>query len=369
MSEQQTTNPVNCFSTSYAQARHTFLAAAQAVRLSAVSHLHPLPGRDAEALAMDVVIDGDPAAEDILLLSSGCHGVEGYGGSGVQVSALRDEAFRAHLRAHGVTLIHIHALNPYGFSHLRRGTHENVDLNRNFHDFSLPLPVNEAYRNVHHVLLPDQWPPSAENQAALLGIAQAIGMKALQAAVACGQHDFADGLFFGGSEPCWSNLVLRKVLRQVGAGARRIAWIDLHTGLGPAGVGERILACRSGSPAHERARAWWGPDVTSIHDGSSVSTFVTGPMWTAACEECPGAEYTGIAIEYGTVPVPEVLQALRADNWLHVNRGSAPAELSRQIGRQVMAAFYIDTDDWKASVVSQARQAMAQAVAGLVASR
>ena len=36
-------------------------------------------------------------------------------------------------------------------------------------------------------------------------------------------------------------------------------------------------------------------------------------MWTVADEECAQAEYTGIALEYGTVPVMEVLDALRAD--------------------------------------------------------
>jgi hypothetical protein len=59
----------------------------------------------------------------------------------------------------GVAVLYVHALNPYGFSHIRRATHENVDLNRNFHDFSKPLPVNEAYRELHPLLLPDQWPP------------------------------------------------------------------------------------------------------------------------------------------------------------------------------------------------------------------
>jgi hypothetical protein len=27
-------------------------------------------------------------------------------------------------------------------------------------------------------------------------------------------------------------------------------------------------------------------------------------MWTSAYEECPQAEYTGIALEYGTLPLP-----------------------------------------------------------------
>ena len=30
----------------------------------------------------------------------------------------------------------LHALNPYGFSHLRRVNEDNADLNRNFVDFS-----------------------------------------------------------------------------------------------------------------------------------------------------------------------------------------------------------------------------------------
>ena len=43
---------------------------------------------------------------------------------------------------------------------------------------------------------------------------------------------------------------------------------------------------------------------------------LTGLMWLAAYEECPQAEYTGIALEYGTLPVLEVTNALRADQWL-----------------------------------------------------
>jgi hypothetical protein len=71
-------------------------------------------------------------------------------------------------RAQGVAVLYIHALNPYGFSHIRRVTQENVDLNRNFHDFlSKPLPVNAAYRELQPLLLPAQWPPAAGNVAAM----------------------------------------------------------------------------------------------------------------------------------------------------------------------------------------------------------
>ena len=136
------------FSNSYAQARDKFLEAAGAAGLAVESKLHPLKGRDGEDLAMDVARDGPPGASSLLILSSACHGVEGYCGTGVQVAALRDREWRDHARARGVAVLYVHALNPYGFSHIRRTTHENVDLNRNFHDFSpvsythLTLPTN-----------------------------------------------------------------------------------------------------------------------------------------------------------------------------------------------------------------------------------
>jgi hypothetical protein len=360
--------PLQAFSTSYAEARQKFLQAADAAGLAVQSHAHPLPGRDGELLAMDVVREGPSDAALVLIVSSACHGVEGYCGSGVQVQALHDMAWRERARAQGVAVLYVHALNPYGFSHIRRVTHENVDLNRNFHDFSRPLLVNEAYRDVQPILLPEEWPPGPENAAATAAFIQAHGMAALQAAVTRGQHQFPDGMFFGGTQATWSNRTIRQVLREHAAGSRRMAWIDLHTGLGPNGLGERIFACRDDAQALARARAWWGGDgrtpVTSIYDGSSTSAFLTGLMWSSAYEECPGSEYTGLALEYGTQPMEQVMLALRGEHWLHVHPEATPA-LAAQIRQAMMDAFYTQTDGWKEKIVSQAREAMLQAVQGL----
>jgi hypothetical protein len=356
------------FSPSYAQARDKFLQAAGAAGLAVESKLHPLKGCDGEELAMDVARDGPPDASSLLILSSACHGVEGYCGTGVQVAALRDGEWRERARQRGVAVLYVHALNPYGFSHIRRTTHENVDLNRNFHDFSRPLPVNAAYRELQPLLLPEHWPPSDANQAAIAQYVSTRGETAYQAAITAGQHEFADGLFFGGTSPTWSNLALREVLRAHGRRAARIAWIDIHTGLGPSGVGERIYAGKDDDVAVRRARDWWGGDgrtpVTSIYDGSSSSAFLTGLMWGSLYEECPQAEYTGIAMEYGTVPVMETLQALRGEHWLE-SHPEAPPELARQIKQRMKDAFYTDTDEWKEQILAQARESLFQATDGL----
>ena len=356
------------FAATYREAQAKFLEAAQAAGLHVESRLHPARGREGEELAMDVARDGHPNAPAVLVLTSGCHGVEGFCGSGVQVAALRDASWRARARERGVAVVYVHALNPHGFSHLRRTTHENIDLNRNFHDFDQPLPDNPGYRDLHALLLPPQWPPSPENEMRLGQYVAAHGEGALQAIVSRGQHEFADGMFFGGTHASWSNLALRDVLRTHGHRCARLAWIDFHTGLGPTGVGERIYAGREDAMAIARAKAWWdsggSTPVTSIYDGSSTSAYLTGLMFNAIYEECPQAEFTSIALEYGTVPLLETMQALRGAHWL-ANHPQAGAQPAAEITQRVRDAFYTDTPEWKQKVLAQARQAMRQAVDGL----
>jgi hypothetical protein len=361
-------NPQLAFAESYARARVLFLEAAASAGMAIQSHNHPLPGAQGETLAMDTALDGAPDAERLLIVSSACHGAEGFCGSGVQVFAAHDAQWRAHAKAAGVSVLYIHALNPHGFSHLRRVTHENVDLNRNFHDFARPLPVNPGYEALHGALLPPQWPPAPDAEARIAHFIGQHGMARYQAAVSQGQYTHPDGLFFGGTEPTWSNQTLRQILRRHARQARHLAWIDLHTGLGPCGLGERILAGRDDAHALQRARDWWGGDgrtpVTSIYDGSSTSSPLTGLMWGAVYDECAQAEYTGIALEFGTVPIMDTLNALRADHWLSLHPG-ASQDLSTSIRRRMKEAFYVDTDVWRAEVIVQARQAMFQAADGL----
>lgn len=354
-----------CFAQTYAEARAKFLAAVDAAGLDVHSHAHPLLGRDGEALAMDVACDGPAHSERLLIVSSACHGVEGFCGSGVQVALLGDEAFRATAHEAGVAVLHVHALNPWGFSWWRRTTHENCDLNRNFHDFSQPLPVNPGYEELAALIVPHDWPPSDAVRAGIERYVAAHGMAGLQAAISGGQHTHPQGLFYGGVNPTWSNVTLRHVLREDARHARRLGWIDLHTGLGPSGHGERIFAGRDDAAEIARARRWWGEgEITSTYDGSSTSAQLTGLMCFAAYEECPQAEFTSIALEYGTLPLMEVMDALRADQWLE-NHPETDDAARTAIKRRTRDAFYTDTDTWKAQVLAQAREAALQAVQGL----
>ncbi len=352
------------FAQSYAEARTLFRVAAAAAGLTVHSRPHPQRGRDGEELALDVARQGALDAPHLLIITSGCHGLEGFCGSGIQVALLHDADWRAAAQAAGVAVLYVHALNPWGFSWLRRTTQENIDLNRNFVDFSQPLAANAGYDELAPWLVPTDWPPGAANEQHIADFIARHGMGRFQEAISSGQHGHPDGLFFAGQGPSWSHQAWRQVLRDHGQAARRLAWIDLHTGLGPSGHGERIFACRDDAAALARARAWWGAAVTSIYDGSSSSAKLSGMAFGAIYDECPRAEYTGIALEYGTLPMPEVMLALRADQWLQ-NHPQAPDAQRQAIKRQTRDAFYTDTDDWKQKVVVQAQEAVRQAVDGL----
>jgi len=353
---------VSHFARSYSEARAKFLARAAALGLPVISEVLPdLRGVEGEELAMDVAELGPADADSVFVLTSATHGIEGYCGSGAQVALLHDDAFLRAARNAGIAVLLIHAVNPHGFSYGRRVNEDNVDLNRNFRDFALAPPPNARYADVHPMLLPATWPPPQENEAAVGAYVGKHGMRAFQAAVTGGQYTFPDGLFFGGTGATWSNRTVRSVLRRHAAGRRRVAWIDFHTALGPRGHGEKIYAGRNVPAELARARAWWGDDVTSFYDGSSTSASVVGFVTGACYDECPGAEITAMALEYGTVALPQVLHALRADHWLH-NHPEAAAALRLPIRQQMRDAFYVDADDWKEQVFGEARSAALRTV-------
>ena len=109
------------FGVDFCDARAKFLAAAR-MRGAAVAALsHPdARGAQGETLTIDLAVLGDASAETLLLLTSGTHGVEGFCGSGAQVALLHDDAFVRAAHERGIAVLFAHALNPYGFSHLRR---------------------------------------------------------------------------------------------------------------------------------------------------------------------------------------------------------------------------------------------------------
>lgn len=353
------------FSENYATARARLLEAAA----SASGCHEAFPAADlgalGEAMAMDVVCAGSPDAEQALLITSGCHGVEGHAGSAAQIGALLDRGLLDSLEKAGIALLVVHALNPHGFSYSRRTTADNVDLNRNAVEFDRALPVNERYRELHPLLVPASWPPSPDIEQALAAAMQRMGFAQFQDAVTRGQYEFPDGLFYGGQVPTWSHRVFRAWLRERARHLRSVAWIDLHTGLGPCAKAEPIFTGGSTESAWDLARQWWG-EVTRAGDGTSASAELCGTLAAIVHEELGGRLATSITLEFGTVPPLQVLAALRADAWLHgVGARHVGPGMRRSVAETMRRAFYIEDHAWTTAVFEQSMSAIGAGVLGL----
>jgi hypothetical protein len=357
-------NSAESFSASYAEARTKFREAAKTAGGALESLTHPEQAPDGGDLTTDVALFGPPEAERVLVMISATHGAEGFCGSGAQIDWLRRG--ESNRLPDGVSVLMIHAINPYGFAWLRRVTHENVDLNRNWVDFASPLPANAGYDALAEAIVPASWTEEAQAEAAkVLGAyAQAHGFMALQQAVSGGQFNHPKGVFYGGSGPTWSRRTQTAIFAQYLAKAAKVAIIDYHTGLGPWGYGEQIITEPMGSAGFARAQSWYGLAVTSPSSGSSTSADIVGDGLGAAPGLIPQAEVTGMALEVGTLSVTEVMGAVRADAWLHA-QNDLTSDQAKAIKRQVRDAFYGDADDWKGMVAGQSLLACRQAIAGL----
>jgi Protein of unknown function (DUF2817) len=372
---------VESFSSSYAEARAKFRAAAAAAgaEITAFSNRAVMPAADiCEASGLKPVPGGEPLSTEVawigprdatrlLYVQSGTHGVEGFCGSGIQVGWLEHRLFRE--LPPGTALLLAHAMNPYGFAWERRVTEDNVDLNRNFVDHAGAYPVNEGYDTLRDAICPPDWSEAARSAAdgVLMSYARDHGEPALQAAISSGQYSDAGGVFYGGRAETWSNRTLVELLRRHAGHVRHVAFIDLHTGLGPYGVGEIMNNHNPGEPSFDRVAQWFGGDATSIEAGSSSSAPVSGDTTLGVIRALPQAEVTAVTLEYGTVPLRDVFEAVRADNWLHVH-GDLHARTAREIKAQIRGAFYPDKDDWKRMVFERSVDVLRRSLAGLTQS-
>ena len=347
---------------SYDESRTSFLAAASRAGATVTNHEHPMTGLDGEQLAIDVAEIGEAEASSVLLIVSGTHGVEGFTGSALQRHWF--EASAEH-RPNDVRVVIVHALNPYGFSWVRRVNEDNVDLNRNFVDWSEPPPANEDYGGLARILVPDAWDDETQ-QATTLQLLEAVeqlGLDRIQEVVSGGQYTHPTGVFYGGARPTWSHQWLRDNASALVGSARRLGIIDLHTGLGPWGHGELISHDGHGDAGYDRGTDWWGV-VRSMGDGESVSAPLSGD-WLGRIESfLPDIEVTAAALEYGTVDTISVLQALRADAVMHAH-GDPTGPNSGAVRSQVRAAFADDDPAWFATILPRFDEVVAAALRNL----
>lgn len=349
------------FSDDYAEAQTRFLGLAEATGGRVSRLVNPTEGPDGVELTTDVASFGPADASRALIAVSGTHGAEGFAGSAIQCAWL-DASLQRGL-PDGVAVVLVHALNAYGFAWRRRVNENNVDLNRNFIDHEAPHPENARYEHWKPVLVPPalRGPQRQEADRKFLELANGDGRELLRA---CGgQYDDPKGLFYGGRTPAWSHRALREALPDALPAVRQVAYVDLHTGLGPYGYGDAMSYHPGDTAEHALARQWWGDSVSTARATSDAEGVNSGKTGEGAMAALPQADVVAVTLEFGTEPLAEVIGAVR-DEYAVWRYGAAEAE-RRRVAERFLNAFYPQADDWREMVVDRGLEVMAQAVTGV----
>ncbi|HTD44646.1 MAG TPA: M14 family metallopeptidase [Bryobacteraceae bacterium] len=346
------------FSPDYVTARRRFReAAAQAGGKMDALGLEAR-GPNGEDLTIDIAWFGSQTPHRVLVHSSGLHGVEGFAGSAIQLQWLRDGIPTPHTD-HAILLVHV--LNPWGMAWLRRFNEHNVDLNRNFLGPGEPFNgAPDGYVALNDFLNPATPPSHDFFYARALPLLLRHGMPAMRQAVAGGQYDYPQGLFFGGARVEPGPARFQSYLADRLSGAARITAIDVHTGLGAFGQDCLLVdATEQRSAACHAMQAAFGDPVQRSNSEESVAYKVRGAQESMYFRLFPGAEVYFATQEFGTYRAIAVLAALRAENrWHHYGGGSVRHPTKVRL-REV---FGPDRFDWREAVLRRGRQVIRQAL-------
>ena len=357
-----------CFADDYFTAREQFLSRAADVGCRVDSHLMAAVGPRGEPLFIDVAVReavGTPNdAWQTVVVSSGLHGVEGFLGSAVQCAALDWLARTPMTRV--PRLLFVHALNPYGFAWIRRCNEDNVDLNRNF-----PIAGNEyrgapdGYVRLNRLLNKPTPPSPCEpfRLAALVAILR-FGLAELRRAIAGGQYEYPQGLFYGGTGPCeTTRFLMDHFSRWLDDSPAPVLHLDYHTGLGRRGDFQLLSDVPPSSQQGERVSRVLQRPLTTGRQSASVSYAARGSICEWCLHEARERDYTYACVEFGTDLPVKVLMALRAENRAH--HWDRPDSKTTRWARQLLKDAFCPRDPvWRAAALGRGLELIQRAVAG-----
>lgn len=353
------------YSPDYATARHRFRESVTSREWILESHPIDATGPGGAELAIDVGLSPGSEAADVLVLSSGLHGVEGFFGSAIQLAVMD---WWAENSIDSVRCVMLHSLNPFGFAWLRRFNEDNVDPNRNF------LLRGESYTGAPPGYAELDWflnpacPPSRCDFEWLkaLWVIGRHGIPKLRGTIAGGQYEFPKGLFFGGQAPVQTHRLLHGHLDRWLEGATRVVHLDLHSGLGPSGTCKLLMD----APLSDAHRTWlaecFGGASFAVGESSDIAYASRGGLGRWCADRSDDRDYLYACAEFGTCPAREAVLALRRENQAH-HWGEPGEESTRQAKQRLLEVFCPTDAAWRSQVVAIGVDLVRRAVGGLKA--
>lgn len=304
--------------------------------------------------------------ENLLIMISGTHGIEGLAGSAVQRWFLDQ-----NINTDKTAILMIHGFNIYGFKTYRRVNENNIDLNRNFILARDVFKTNDLeYTKLNSFLNPET-SPSVNIFSHLGFIFRAAynvatqSMESLRTSILKGQYSHAKGIFYGGDSNAIQSALILDLVASYMKPYKKIFLIDLHTGYGKKSK-LHLFAGRSNDANAAVLNQIF--DKNEIDYSDKKNFYQTeGDVITYFIDKIRlnvDAEISGIVFEYGTLDSQTTLGSIESLRRVILENQNfhypTDTESSKKIAHLYLEMFYPSDPTWRSSILEQTNARMQQ---------
>jgi len=308
----------------------------------------------------------NPNAKKLLLITTGEHGIEGYAGN-VFLQLFVHE-FLLNIKHDEVSLLLVHAINPWGMKHKRRVNKDNIDLNRNFLDFSSPdIDLrNESFEKMRKYFTNPKPAGKVDlnfflNIVKLIPYIITLGSNGIKEALTKGQYTCERCVYYGGKQEVCCTQYMKALYRHVYSTYDFVLHLDIHTGAGPKNRMVIVNSIFDEQESREREVEFGYSPITKVDRESFYE--INGDMIDYIYKQYGGkSKFYTTCFEYGTLGDDLIGQlksliivSLENRAWHY---GTKNENVKAKIDELFRAMFFPDDTQWQTSFEKDTRAAL-----------
>ena len=322
-------------------------------------------------LTLDIIrADASEKRDNLLILTAGVHGIEGYAGSAMLDVVVQE--FSKEMNPDHTGVILIHAGNPWGMKNFRRYNEDNVDLNRNFiYDWdSFDLTMNKDYQELKTFF--EKASPIGNSTLHELGFLGSLATEAVRSgtdkitdALLNGQYTEKTGVYYGGTEDASSTKLLKQQYRKaLESEYDNIVHIDLHTGYGPRDQMSIFSSAHEKMKQKQAEEAFQYPLVITPESDEFYATSGDNTEYFNMLQKeiAPNKHLYSTTFEFGTLGMDTVASIKSLKNTIDENRlyqnGTNLENTEEIIKNRYREMFYPTDPEWRIKAVKDFRQGL-----------
>jgi len=356
------------FPSSYEDSRARFIRDFELLRPQwADSRLESVPLKTDPTLSIDYAWAEPRKKENLIIISTGLHGIEGYVGS-VMLKIFMDE-FAPRLNLENTGLLLVHAINPWGMKNRRRYNENNADLNRNFvWDENFDSKINPDYEPLTPLLNPARpitnlFASDIAFFSRLIGRIVKLGILRIRQGMLSGQYRHPRGVQFGGQSTQESTQLMRGLFQRAFNEYEQVIHLDMHTGYGPRYQMSFVNSTQEPASSQELTRRFNYPLIVAAtpSDFYSVSGDITEYFYQLRDEKYPSKKLFATCFEFGTFggSLPMQIRSMRIT--ILENRlfqfGAKSKSLHNAVRKEYEELFFPAEIKWREKAMQDSRQA------------